>query len=136
MYNAPVRQLGSSVDYTIRPPLQKIEYTGSKDLEFKDSRKIRPLRVDAQIFGKPTCIVNKQGIERGKYLNKSLNEFNVNELIDMSEKFSLLNKSLLMKRIFEQIERERNENEYNRTEVQERAMYLTEQLKKFQFDLN
>ena len=47
-----------------------------------------------------------------------------------------MNKSNVMKKIFEQIEREKNENEYNRTEIQERANYLTDQLLKFKFDLN
>ena len=81
-------------------------------------------------------MINKNGIEIGKYINKTLNQFSANELIDITENFSNENKSTMMKKIFEQIEREKNENEYSRTEVYDRAMYLTDQLLKFQFDLN
>lgn len=41
-----------------------------------------------------------------------------------------------MKKIFDQIEREKNENEYNRTEIHDRTIGLSEALHKFQFDLN
>ncbi len=41
-----------------------------------------------------------------------------------------------MKKIFEQIEREKNENEYNRTEIQDRSSMLNNTLQRFQFDLN
>ena len=50
-------------------------------------------------------------------MNTSLNQFTADELINITEKFSLMNKSNVMKKIFEQIEREKNENEYNRTEI-------------------
>lgn len=44
--------------------------------------------------------------------------------------------SNVMKKILEQIDRENNENEYNRTEVQDRTQGLGETLEKMQFDLN
>jgi hypothetical protein len=41
-----------------------------------------------------------------------------------------------MKKIFDQIERDKNENEFNRTEIQDRAGNLRDTLAHFQFDLN
>ena len=111
-----MRTIGSSSHFVTTPRAQKIEKVGAKDFDSAD-KLMKNIKLDASIFGKPNCIVNKQGIEIGKYVNTSLNQFSAKELIELSEKFSLINKSLLMKRIFEQIEREKNENEYNRTEV-------------------
>jgi hypothetical protein len=56
----------------------------------------------------------------------------------MAEKFSLSQQgeSLVMKRIFEKIERERNENEFTRTEVLERADDLDKVRLKNRFNLN
>ena len=56
----------------------------------------------------------------------------------MAEKFSvsLQGESLVMKRIFERIERERNENEYTRTEVFDRAEDLEKVRLKNCFNLN
>ena len=41
-----------------------------------------------------------------------------------------------MTKIFDQIEREKNMNEYNRTEVQDRTEKLKSTLDNFLFDLN
>lgn len=56
----------------------------------------------------------------------------------MAETYSMgsSGQSQVMRKIFEQIEREKNENEYNRTEVQDRTAVLTDTLLKFQYDLN
>ena len=44
--------------------------------------------------------------------------------------------STVMKKIFDQIEREKNENEYNRTEIQDRTAGFGDTLLRFQYDLN
>ncbi len=45
-------------------------------------------------------------------------------------------KGNVIRKIFDKINRDRNENEYNKTEIQARAGYLIDHLNKFQFDLN
>jgi len=91
------------------------------------------------MFGKPNVIVNtKETNEMGLMVNKSLNKYTLDELIDLAEKFSqsASAQNVIMKKIFDQIEREKNENEYNRTEIQDRAGNLRDTLAHFQFDLN
>lgn len=80
----------------------------------------------------------KYEVETGQFLNESLNQFTVQELITMAEKFSAssLGESFVMKKIFEQIEREKNENEYSRTEVIERAEDLNKARMKNKINLN
>ena len=94
---------------------------------------------DAMIFGKPNVIVNfKETNDFGLMIYKSLNKYTLDELIELAEKFSssASAQSTVMKKIFDQIEREKNENEYNRTEIQDRAGNLVDALAHFQFDLN
>mgnify|MGYP000176050069 CR=1 FL=1 len=64
---------------------------------------------------------------------KSLNKYTLDELIELAEKFSssASAQSAIMKKIFDQIEREKNENEYNRTEIQDRAGNLVDALAHF-----
>ena len=79
---------------------------------------------DAPVFGKPNVIINPQQLEYGKYINMALSCLNPSELIDLAENYCgdlkafAQEASPAMKRIFEKLEREKNENEYNRTEVQ------------------
>ena len=83
------------------------------------------------MFGKPNVIVNtKETNEMGLMVNKSLNKYTLDELIDLAEKFSqsASAQNVIMKKIFDQIEREKNENEYNRTEIQDRAGNLRDTL--------
>ena len=56
----------------------------------------------------------------------------------MAEKFSASSQgeSFVMKKIFEQIEREKNDNEYSRTEVIERAEDLNKARLKNKINLN
>ena len=56
-------------------------------------------------------------------VNKLLDKYSLDELIELAEKFSQSSsaQNQIMTRIFDQIEREKNENEYNRTEVQDRT---------------
>ena len=75
---------------------------------------------DAQIFGKPSIIVNKQGIDTlNRYKNTSLNKFSLNELVHIAENFSSsqIESSLTVRKILEKIDLENNQNEYNRTEI-------------------
>ena len=94
--------------------------------------------MDAQIFGKPNIIINQQGQSFGEFINKSLESFTPQQLIQMAETYSQNTsaQSTVMKKIFDQIEREKNENEYNRTEIQNRAVGLNKTLNDFQFNLN
>ena len=73
---------------------------GSKDYEKADVIRKKP-KPEAKIFGKPNVMINKNGIEIGKYINKTLNQLSANELIDITENFSNENKSTMMKKIFE-----------------------------------
>jgi hypothetical protein len=90
------------------------------------------------VFGKPNVMVNDQGLALGQFVNKTLTKFTVQELVNMAETYSSGSKgqSVIMKKIFEQIDRERNENEYNRTTIQDRVAGLGETLQRFQYDLN
>ena len=45
-------------------------------------------------------------------------------------------KNQVMRKIFDQIEKEKNENEYNRTEIQDRTNLFDETLQRFQYDIN
>ena len=51
----------------------------------------------------------------------------------MAESFSNdpASKTQVMRKIFDQIEKEKNENEYNRTEVQDRTNLFDETLQRF-----
>ena len=75
---------------------------------------------DTLVFGKPNVIVNsRESNEIGLMVNKSLNKYTLDELIALAEKYSssASAQTTIMKKIFDQIEREKNENEYNRTEI-------------------
>ena len=62
------------------------------------------------MFGKPNVLVNGQKVEHGEYINDALNKLNANEVIELAEMFSQSNQgqSAAMKKIFSEIERERN----------------------------
>ena len=98
---------------------------------------------DAEIFGKPNIMVNPLQLENGSYVNVALNSFTTDEIIDLAEKYCGDLKSFaqasfpFMKRVFEKIEKENNENEYNRTEIQKGVLnqYLIN-TRKNKFDLN
>ena len=64
-------------------------------------------------------MINPSHIEFGRYINKTLHKFTPESLIDLAENYSRLwnPDSTTMDKIFEQIEKERNENEFSRTEV-------------------
>ena len=85
------------------------------------------------MFGKPNVLVNTQGFKFGNYVNLSLGKFSVEELILMAEQCSSGSnaRSTVMRKIFDQIEREKNENEYNRTEIQDRSSMLNNTLQRF-----
>lgn len=115
-----------------------IKYKPNKYPKIIDSLQCK-FNQDAVIFGKPNVIVHtKETNEVGLMVNKSLNKYTLDELIDFAEKFSqsASAQNAIMRKIFEQIERDKNENEYNRTEVQDRAGNLRDTLAHFQFDLN
>lgn len=40
-----------------------------------------------EIVGKPNVLVNELGIEYGSYTNKPLNNFTIEDLVDLSEKY-------------------------------------------------
>jgi hypothetical protein len=64
-------------------------------------------------------LVNIQGIQNGDYINKNLSSLSVNELIELAEKYcgEQNYQSAIMKKILEQIQKEKMQTEYNRTEV-------------------
>lgn len=41
--------------------------------------------VEIEIMGKPSTLVNKQGVSQGRYMNKTLNDMKLKDLISMSE---------------------------------------------------
>lgn len=71
-------------------------------------------------------------------MNKTLDKYTLDQLIELAEKFSqsASAQNQIMQKIFEQIEREKNENEYNRTEIHDRTVKLKNTLDNFLFDLN
>ena len=74
----------------------------------------------------------------GEYINLALRKFDPAELIQVAEHLTS-NKSglsLVMKRIFERIEQERNENEYNRTKILAKGDLLGGATKDLAFDIN
>ena len=67
----------------------------------------------------------------------TLRKFTPKELIKLAESFtSRYDQPHVMKRIFEQIEKDRNENEYNRTCILDRANELKDAANRLAFDLN
>lgn len=95
-----------------------IKLNPTKYRKFTDSLKQKFL-VHAEVYGKPNVLVNNQGFELGRFVNKTLSQFSIHELVEMAEIYSSgkQGQSAVMKKILEQIDRENNENEYNRTEV-------------------
>jgi hypothetical protein len=135
MSNSPER-LKNAYD-TLQKGLWKefeevIKYRPSQYPYIMDKMKPK-LHMDAQIFGKPNIIVNTQGLLFGEFINNSLKSYTPQQLIQMAETYSQNTsaQSTVMKKIFDQIEREKNENEYNRTEVQNRTGALNKTLNDF-----
>jgi len=75
--------------------------------------------LNSRIFGKPNIVINQQGHHLGAYTNKSLKKFSPRELVQIAESFSntQFGTSMAVKKILERIERENNDNEYNRTAI-------------------
>jgi hypothetical protein len=96
------------------------------------------VQMDAPIFGKPNLIINTQGMKFGEFINNSLKTFTPQELIEMAEAYSQNTsaQSVVMKKIFDQIEKEKNENEFNRTMIQNRTEGFNKTLNDFSFNLN
>lgn len=61
---------------------------------------------DAVIFGKPSVLLNKQEVKDGTYLNKSLNQFTAQQLVELAEKYNSGSngQSSVMKDILDQLE--------------------------------
>ena len=72
---------------------------------------------DTLVFGKPNILINDFEISNGKFITKTLSNYTVEDLITMANTYSSSKQgqTQVMKKIFMQIEKERNENEYNRT---------------------
>ena len=87
---------------------------------------------DAVIFGKPSVLLNKQELKDGTYLNKSLNEFTAQQLVELAEKYNSGSngQSSVMKDIFDQLEQSKKESEYERTEIEDRTYMFTNQAHK------
>lgn len=45
------------------------------------------LTMDAEVFGKPSVIINPQGIQMGKFINMALSKFTPKELVDLAEAY-------------------------------------------------
>lgn len=101
---------------------------------------------DAVIFGKPNVIVNQQGISFGSYINKTLNNFTAEELIDVAENYSghQHDKLTVFKKINEGIKQQQQaaelDSELKRAEIEgEDHAWSKEKTKsppKPKFDLN
>lgn len=89
----------------------------------------------SQVHGKPTALINKQGIESGGFINKSLCALSIEELIDLAEKYSgdKSKSNTVLQRVLEKIEAEA-ENEYGRTKVYERMYNLLKTLTNLKID--
>jgi len=91
----------------------------------------------SQIHGKPTALINKQGIESEGFINKSLCALSIEELVDLAERYAgdRSKSNTVLRRILEKIESE-NQNEYGRTKVYERMYSLLKTLSDLKIDHN
>jgi len=89
----------------------------------------------SQVHGKPTALINKQGIQSGSFINKSLRALSIEELIDLAEKYSgdKSKSSAVLQRILEKIEADA-QNEYGRTKVYERMYNLLKTFSNLKID--
>ena len=73
---------------------------------------------NVQVFGKPNVLVNNFELENnGKHINRTMDSYTAQEFVELADNFSAgkAGQSIVMKKIFAQIEKEKNENEFNRT---------------------
>ena len=97
------------------------------------------LKQKTLIFGKPNVLVNDFGIDgNGKFVPKTLSEYSIKELVQIATTFSpgKPGQSQAIKKIFLEIEKAENENEYNRTQVANRKEMLSDIMNRYRMDLN
>ena len=89
------------------------------------------LQTDFQQVGKPNVLMSFSGIQNNEYVMTQLNNMSVEEFIEIAEYLGDNPKSQdAYRRIFEQIMKDKMENEYNRTKVEDRYGQLINTEKK------
>jgi hypothetical protein len=115
----------------------KLKLNPNRYSQFVDLIKPKgPAPLKSRIFGKPNLVINQQGHHQGTYTNKSLKKFSPRELVQIADNFSnaKFGSSAVVTKILERIERENNDNEFNRTEIQDRTHHLVDKLTKPEYD--
>lgn len=89
------------------------------------------------MVGKPNVLISMSGLSGTSYKMNQISNFSPKQLIQATENLQDDPKSgNAYKKIFEQIMKDKKENEYNRTKVQDRRNVLENTLVKERFDLN
>lgn len=77
--------------------------------------------MDLETVGKPNVMVSFSGCDDDSYITNQLSNLSPDEFIKTAEKLDNIKDSAFMQK-FEQILNENQENEYNRTQVEDRSL--------------
>lgn len=95
--------------------------------EIYDLQTNTKLPMDFESVGKPNVLMSFSGIQNHEYIMTQLNNMSVEEFVETAEHLAENTKNQdAYRKIFEQIMKDKMENEYNRTKVEDRHGVLNQ----------